>query len=215
MSMGNQDARVDKPISLVTGPLVGSELLESFKQELITENVFQIMFGIKGERIFHEEIPNLNETILPAMLLSWKSETFNSNNTYFQGFINGWIVLPVKLEGNYNSLRRVASMVQRFMGGAMKIFARVPGLTEFGYGTEFNYDGLARFDGLAAPVIQMNIPFKFDLQLLRLDVAGFDPSAPLDASDEGFVTANIIDFINAENSTLLDEVISETGQTNP
>jgi hypothetical protein len=213
--MSNQHARVDLPLSQVTGPLFGSNLLEAFKQELITEPVFQTMFGVNGERIFHAKRPNMNETILPALLLTWKQETFNSGDSYFEGSLDGLIVLPITLDGDFNAKRRVGSLFQRFMGGRMNVFSNVPGLIKFGYGTQFNYEGLARFDGISAPAIQMTIPFKFDLQLVRLK-SQYDPLAPLDNSDIGFVTEYLLKVTDVPTGQVLqpEGVMSVTGQTN-
>lgn len=210
---GNLESKVNYPAGLVQGPLVGENLLDAFKHELITESVLQLMFGSDGCRIFTKDRPSLNESILPALMLTWKQETFNSGDSYFEGMIDGLIVLPTKIGGNFNHLRRVGSIFQRFMGGRMNLFSKVPGLVKFGYGTTFNYDGLIRMDGLTAPVIQITIPFKFDLQLVRLQ-SPFDPQAPLDQSDIGFVERYILDIKNSDTGDLLEEVTVVTGQTN-
>lgn len=217
MSGSNFDTRVRKALDQVSGPLVGDNLLQAFKDEMIKEILFQVMFGSQGERIFIDKIPNWNETILPAMILGWKQETFNSFDTYFEGMINALIALPVQLSGDYNNLRRVGSMVQRWMGGAMSLFDKVPGLTMFGYGSEFNYEGTAKFDGFSSPAIQITIPFKFDLQILAQTVDGIDFTAPLDQADIGFIEKIILEVHDAEtNKELFAEgVLIETGQTNP
>lgn len=216
MSSGNNETRVTSSINMVTGPLVGENLLAMFKQEILKEPVFQVMFGNSGERVFVNEAPNINETILPALLLSWKRESFMSNVTYLDGTIDALVALPNQIEGDYNSKRRVANMLQRWMGGQMSLFDKVPGLTHFGHGTEFNYEGLAKFDGFSAPVITLSIPFRFDLSLLMQIVDGFDPMAPLDDSDVGFVERYILRvFDNDTGNTLIEEgVVVETGQEN-
>ena len=217
MSGGNLNTRVNRPLEDVTGPIIGQNLLQAFKDAIIKEKIFQAMFGVNGERIFITERPNINETILPALLLGWKSETYNSYDSYFQGLIDCWVVLPVRLEGDYNSLRRVGAILQRWMGGKQfNIFEEVPGLIEFGYGSEFNYEGLARFDGFSAPFIQISIPFKFDLQLLSIMLPGFDPLAPLDDSDLGWIEANFTKYVDSETGDVLiqEGILDETGQTN-
>lgn len=213
---GKQESNVEAPIKMVKGPLPGEHLLEAFKESLATEPVFQLMFGTSGEHIFTKKRPNINETILPAMLLGWKSENYMSNQTYLTGFVDAWILLPVRLEGNYNALRKIASVLQRFMGGAMDVFSKCPGLTHFGHGTDFNYEGLAMFDGLALPVIQMNIPFKFDLNLMLIQSPGFDPNLPLDNNDVGNIEEILFGIKNADdNSDLIaNDVLLNTGQTN-
>ena len=212
---GNQKDKVEASWAMVTGPLVGSNLLQKFKSEMIKEAVFRKMFGETGDSIFIDKVPNINETILPAVILQWSRETYTSNNVYLDGSVDGSIVLPTKLTGDYNALRRVANMVQRWMGGGMNLWSDVPGLTQFGHGTEFTFDKLAAFDGFRVPLITMRIPFRFDLQYLRLLTDGFDPSAPLDDSDVGFVEEYDLNFKNAENQNDITQgVKSVTGQTN-
>ena len=213
---GNMDKRVDGSLAQLTGPLVGENLLCAFKEELIKQPVFQTMFGVSGERIFDRSRPSLNETILPALLLSWKSETFTSLDTYFEGMIDAIIALPVRLSGDFNALRRVGSMLQRFMGGPMDIFPKVPGLINFGVGSEFNYEGLAAFDGLTCPVIQITIPFKFDLLRFQILTQGTDFSAGLDQSDLKFVEDYLFGVIKDEDKSVLipEGVLLETGETN-
>ena len=107
-------------------------------------------------------------------------------------------------------------MLQRWMSGAMSLFDdRNPGLTAFGHGMEFNYDGLAKFDGFSAPAIQVSIPFRFDLQLMRLQ-SPYDPNAPLDQSDIGWIESMSLGIKDSETENFLiqQEVLSVTGQTN-
>jgi hypothetical protein len=206
MTGGNQKDRVEYPLSQVTGPTPGENLFEAFKAEMIKENVFQLMFGTCGERIYTSSHPNLNESILPALLMSWRSETFKSNNVYLDGVVDAWIILPVQLKGNYNALRRVGSIFQRWMSGGMMLFDKIPGLTMFGFGSDYNYAGLATFSGTSAPAIQISLPFRFDLQLMRLQSV-FDPAQPLDDSDVGFIESILLEVINGETN----EVIVQEG----
>ena len=213
MIPGNQSSRVEFPLSLVKGPLPGERLLHVFKEEIAKERVFQLMFGDHGERIFVSEEPNLNETILPAIILNWGSETFMSNDTTIEGTVSGYIVMPVRLKGDTNSLRRVGSIVQRWMSGSMSLFDKVPGLTKFGFNAQFNFQNLAALDGFKAPVIEITLPYRFDLQLMRLESI-FDPNAPLDDADVGFVEQYILEVIDGETKESLEGVVIETGQVN-
>lgn len=219
--MGNKQDRVDLPIKQISGPLVGEDLLNNFKKELIKERVLQAMFGISGERVFITDHPNLNESIVPAFMLDWKQEVFNSNDTYFEGSVSAMVILPTQLSGDTNGLRRVGSIIQRWMGGPMDLFkptsdSFVPGLVKFGYGSTYDYSGLADYSGVKFPVIQITIPFKFDLQLLRLQIDGFDPSQSLDDSDMGFLESIGLIVYETENNTVIfnEGIISATGQTN-
>lgn len=220
MSGSNFQTKVHPAIQAVGGRLIGDNLLQAFKAEMIKEDVFKTLFGPTGDRIFIDKIPNWNETIIPAIILGWKSETYTSRDTYYEGMVTGMVALPMQLAGDYNNLRRVGNMVQRWMGGAMDLFSGenlVPGLIRFGYGAEFNYEGLAKFDGFSAPAIQINIPFKFDLQLLAQTLDGVDFSGPLDATDLGFIEKIILEVHDGETQKVLltegDLVV--TGQINP
>ena len=215
MSGGNQKTRIDFPTDLVRGPIPGEHLFEVFKSEMVKENVFRLMFGSLGERIFTTEQPNLNETILPALILQWRSETFQSNNCYLTGSVSAWIILPTRLKGDYNSLRKVGSIFQRWTAGAMSLFDKVPGLTMFGFGAEYNYDGLVSTSALSAPAIQITLPVKFDLQLMRLQ-APYDPTAPLDDSDVGFVEQYLLEVKDGKDQEVIFQqgVLITTGETN-
>lgn len=219
--MGNKQDRVEKPLKHISGPLIGENLLINFKKEIIKERIFQTMFGAHGERVFITDHPSLNETIVPAIMLDWRQETFNSNRAYFEGSLSGMVVLPTQLSGDTNGLRRVGSMLQRWMGGGLNLFdpsseSFVPGLVKFGYGTSFDYSGLADYSGIKFPSIQLSIPFMFDLELLRLQSDGFDPNQPLDDSDMGFLESIGLTVYETENNTVIfnQGVISATGQTN-
>lgn len=217
----NQNVKIDDVISTVQGPLIGSNLLSSFKSQLLAQPVFSTMFGAGSftvDRVFIDQMPNINDTILPALILQWATDTFNSMDTYFEGSIRGLIALPAHVQGDYNSQRRVANMFQRFMGGPMQMFdpAVNPGLIKFGYGTQFQYDGLANFSGIQVPVIQMTIPFMFDLLQMQLQSPGFDFSANLDQNELPWIEEYFLKVIDGENqNVLIPEVkFDVTGQTN-
>ena len=213
MIAGNQGSKIEFPLSLIRGPLPGSDLFAAFKSEMIKERIFQLMFGEKGERIFVNEKPNLNESILPCVISSWQSETFMSNNTTIEGTVQALICLPTRLRGDENALRRVGSIIQRWMSGGMSLFDKVPGLTKFGFNSEYNYGNLPVADGFSVPVIEITIPYRFDLQLMRLESI-FDPNAPLDDADVGFIEKFILEVIDGETQAQLEGVVVETGQAN-
>jgi hypothetical protein len=217
--IGNLENRVNAPLSLAQGPLVGDQLMSSFKDEMIKERVFRQMFGEEGQHIFtdRDRTPNMNETILPALLLSWRQETFRSNNVYLDGTIDATLCLPTMLDGQVNNLRRVASMIQRWMSGSMNLWDKNPGLIRFGYESEFDYGGMAAFgDGFKCPAIQIKIPFRYDLALMRITADSFDPTAPLDAADLLWVEKYLIKVIDGNSNTELipQGVLSVTGETN-
>lgn len=216
MSGGNFETRVKQAVDITTGPLPGSGLLQAFKQELVLDPVMKVLFGNNGERIFIDKMPNLNESIVPCLFLSWKSEIFMSGDTYLEGTVDAALILPTKLMGNFNELRNVAQIFQRFIGGTMNIFPLVPGLVRFGFNSNFDYGGLAAFDGFTCPLIQVSIPYRFDLQLLRIQMPDFDPTAALNEADLGWIEEFRGRYFNSENNeTLIAEgVILETGQEN-
>lgn len=198
--MSNQNDRVDFPIDLVQGPIPGSTLLETFKTAIIQERVFKLMFGDQGERIFIKDLPSLNETILPCIMAYWRQDQYKSNTTYLEGSIKLEIILPVRLRGDFNSLRRVATIFQRWLGsGNHDLYSSNKGLIGFGFDSSWNYESLAKLDAVAAPAIVANLPFRFDLALLRND---YDPTMPLDESD--------LEFIEGVTATIFDEETERT-----
>jgi len=213
---GNNENRVENSYANVSGILVGENLIKELKNEMMKEKVFQIMFGgEKGSRIYDNYYPNINETILPFALVEWKKENFKSFNVYFEGTISMTIALPVNLDKKIGHKRKVGLIFQRFLGGPLNLFDKVPGLISFGYGTDFNYEGVAKMDGFSAPAIQLTIPFKFDLQKLRADNEGFDPFASLDEADVGELEGMVLDIFKSEDNESLNVGVQiETGQTN-
>lgn len=200
--MSNRTNRVDVPLETVTGPIFGSALLSTLKSEIIKEPVLQTMFGTDGNRVFIEDLPSLNESIVPCIMARWRQDQYRSNNTYLDGSILAEIVLPTRLIGDFNSLRRVGSIFQRWLGSRCNLFAypENKGLVLFGFESTFNYEGLAVANGVKCPAIQVNIPFRFDLALLRGD---YDPELPLDKSDIGFIKSLGLKVFNEENNQTL------------
>jgi hypothetical protein len=214
-TLGNLKTRVESSYTSINGPTVGDNLLTEFKTQLIAQDVFKTMFGTNGERIFINQSPNINETITPGLLLSWKNEKFFTFDNYFSGEISALVILPVQLTGDFNSLRKVGQVFQRFIGGPMNLFKNVSGLIEFGYGTSFGYELLAKFDGFQCPAIALTIPFKFDLQLLKSQYGEFDFYRDLDDSDVGLIESILATTINSDGQdNFKTEVQIVTGQTN-
>lgn len=203
----NLGSRVESPIDAVTGILVGDNLLSEIKKSMIQEDVFIKMYGSSGERIFINEIPNMNETITPCVLLAWKTESYSTFDAYFEGQLDCKLILPTQMRGDYNALRRVGALFQRFIGTRMNLFSSVLGLIELGVDSTFDYTNLAVFSGMSCPVIQVSIPYKFDMQKIIM-AGGYDPSAALDAdfTDADLLKYNLI-FCNPETNT----VIATTG----
>lgn len=206
---GNNKNRVREPLADVRGTLVGSNLLSVFKSEMLKESVLRKMFGSNGEHVFLDEIPNVNETITPFVLLSWKTETFTSINAYFEGSVDCSVILPTQIKGDYNALRSVGALFQRFMGTTLDMFGpdKVLGLIEFGVGSVFDYQGLATFSGAQCPVIRINVPFKFDLQKVShamSDQYGLDPFSPLDSTlDDALLLRYGLIFVDSETNQTL------------
>lgn len=206
MDKGNLDARVNDPLKKITGPLVGELLLESFKAAMIEEPVFQMMFGKKGERIFINELPNYNDTIVPLLELYWKNERFEDHDLYFSGVIDARLVLPLTLAGpdNLNKLRRVAGAFQRFIGADQhRMFDREPGLTEFGFGMDFTFNQLLKFSGQDFPVIPFTIPFKYDLAKFRELHPEIDLQGRLDEEEFGWITSYSLKVLSEEGEVLI------------
>lgn len=205
---GNRDTRVNPAVTAVQGPLIGSNLLEAFKNQIKAQAVFKTMFGPNGERVYVNGMPSINESVLPALILGWASETFRSLNVYFDGQISALLVLPTQLTGDYNAQRRVASVFQRFIAGPLDLLEEVPGLIRFGVESTFEYQGLARFGGFDAPTIIMTLPFRFDLQLMRLG-SDYDPAADLDKADLDFIEGLLLEVKNDDGTELTSQEVLE------
>lgn len=201
--IGNLENKVRQPLSEVTGILAGQNLLDVIKSEMLKENVFQKMFGVQGEHIFTASYPNINETITPSILLSWKSDKPQSLNAYLDGEIEMNIILPTQLKGDYNALRSVGALFQRWLMSNKTLIRQVVGLLELGVDATFDYTGLAVFSGSNCPVIKANLPFKFDLQKLIL-AGSYDPDEPLDSiyNDDLLLRYGLI-FVDSETDITL------------
>lgn len=211
----NLVTRVQQPLSQVTAPLVGENLLQAFKdlmignedQQIAGQSVFRVMFGERGERVFVNDVPSYNDTIVPLLELYWQKENFESWDTYLTGSVLGRIVLPAMFRGNYNQLRQVAAVFHRFLGSraCAQIFQTVTGLVEFGAGTDFAYDKLLRVDGLLFPTIEMTLPFKFDLAWFAQQNPDLDVRGDLDAELFGAIQAYRIGISSEEGKTLIPD----------
>lgn len=213
--MGNLEDRVEYPLSKVTGPLVGGNLLDALKAEILAEPIFQRIFGCKGERIFTKDLPSYNETILPLIEFYWSRERVNNWDTLQTGAIEARIVLPVKFRGDVNGQRQIAALFQRFMNTRRGIFTTVSGLTELGVDTEYRYDKLLALNGLTLPVIEMTIPFAFDLKLFSQQNPELDLFGPLDGELVGFFEHYGFKLSNEQGDVLIDSAtLVSTGVSN-
>lgn len=217
--MGNEDTRVKVPIALVTGGLVGSNLLSQLKADMINQNVFKAMFGNTGERIFVAEVPSYNETIFPLIEFYWGNEIYQDGDCYLTGNIKGRIILPSKLgtKTDINFQRAVANCIQRFLGSKKhNLFAQVKGLTEFGWNSEWLFDRLLPISaGLVVPAIDFTLPFKFDMTWLRRNQEDVDFDGDLDAALVGWLESIFIQVSDENGDVLIVEgLISETDQEN-
>jgi hypothetical protein len=214
--MANYKDGVDKPLDRITGPLVGENLLSALKDAMLTQAVFKLMFGKTGEKIYTDKVPSYNDTNLPLIEFMWNGDHYENYDVYQTGTISGRIVLPVKLKGDYNALRRIALAFQRFLGSrACYLFDVVPGLIEFAAGIDFQYDKLLQCDGLTAPVIPFTFPVKFDLHLFAQKNPDIDLLGDLDADPIGWVTAYGFQVVSDEGTVLTAAPpLLSTGQTN-
>jgi len=217
--MANFSDRVLAPLALITGGLVGADMLSRLKADMIGQRVFQAMFGSQGERIFVDEVPSYNETIFPLIEFYWNNESVQSQDTFLTGTIKGRIILPSKLESksDINIQRGIAAAFARFIGSAKcNVIPNVAGLIEFGVNIEFRYDRLFLMQGLTAPAIDFTIPFKFDLHWLAQTHPEVDLSDDLDAALVGWVESYSIKVLDDNQDVIIPEgVLYVTGQTNP
>lgn len=212
--MGNQTDRVSFPLSIVTGGVVGSDLLDQLKSAMLTQNVFKAMFGENGQRLYFDKVPSYSEAITPGFELYWKDESIQNWDTYLTGNLSGSIFLPTRMQGDVNAQRRIATTFTRFIGSdKCDLFDRVAGLTEFGLNTSFRYDKMVVLDGGNLAVIDVTIPFKFDLKLLSQKRPEINYHDDLDAQMIGWLEKVSL-IVKDDNTNKIEGVLFETGKTN-
>jgi hypothetical protein len=205
---GNLTERLLAGISQIAGGLVGDNLLAQLKADMILQPVFQTLFGESGERIYINQTPAWNEDITPGVEFWWRRESFQSGDTYLTGAIGGHFVLPGRIDtkSDPNIPRALAATFQRFLASNQhQLFAKVFGLIEFGVNADYDYSTMIQADGFTAPRVALNLPFKFDLLLLRQQRPEIDYDAALDADLEvllNSITVNVTDD-NTESPTAL------------
>lgn len=214
---GNHRTRLEAALAQVEGTLVGSNLLSKLKEKMLTQTVLKTLFGNAGERIFINQSPNYNESIVPALELTWESEIGRSADVYHPGTIKGMIVLPAKFKADVNQQRLIGAVFQRFLESkACNLFGDVAGLTKFGYETSYRYDRLLHNSGWDGPVIEMSIPVLFDMRLFQRSLENWDILADLDAGELGLMETYLIALFSEEGDELIAQgVLSETGEENP
>lgn len=179
--MGNYDEDVKKPLSEVTGPLLGQVLLPKFKEQMKEQKVFRMLFGKDCERVYVDELPSYNDTIIPLLEMRWSSESWQSKNTRVSGMINGMLILPADMLGRTDQFREIAAAFARWIESRHNLFKEVPGLIECGKNITFKYDDAVKADATTFPIVRFTLPVLFDLQKFRLRLDDIDLDAPLDA----------------------------------
>ena len=197
------EERIQEPLDTVTGPLIGQDLLPAFKAAMLRQRVFQKIFGRKGESIFTDQLPSANDTIIPLLQLTWKSERWQSKNTRLFGVIRGLLVLPADLMGRTDRFRPIAGAFSRWLASRHDLFERVGGLIEIGKNMDFNYEGAVKVDGTTYPAIDITIPCLFDQQLFRLANPEVDLDEPLDAAEIPDMTTYSITITDEDLNTLI------------
>jgi len=202
--MGNYEERVARPLSKITGPLIGQEFLTELKKAMLQDRILRALFGEKGERIFVEQLPSYNDTIIPLIELHWKGERWQSQNTRVSGVVSAMIVMPADLIGKTDRFRGIAAAFARWMESANGLFENVSGLIEWGVDAEFKYDNAIQAGALIFPTIDISIPVLFDVHQFHLDHPEVDYTAALDADLLGWITSYGIQLSNDEGTVLLN-----------
>lgn len=211
--MGNYDEKVVKPLSKVTGPLIGQVLLPAVKRAMLEQKVFRLLFGKNGEQIFDKNLPNYNDTIVPLIEFQWKGERWQSQNTRINGIIGGMIVLPADLLGHTDRFRAIAATFARWIESNNGLFEVVPGLIEFGSNIDFKYDGAIQAGGSMFPMIAFTLPVVFDLALFQAQNQDVDLDGDLDAELIGWIETYKIRIKDEKSNVLIDtQTLSITEQ---
>jgi hypothetical protein len=181
--MGSQNT-VTEAISSIVGGLPGGDILDRFKDSLLTEGIFQKLFGAKGERIICNKQVSLNTAIVPMLELRFRSDTAQSQETYIDGRIEGRLVFPASLKDDDLTIRRKAAFaIIRFLrSDRFDLFERVPGLIEFGKNINFNYAVAFQVAMDSLPGILIDIPYRIDVHKWEMAHPEIDPSEPMDGN---------------------------------
>jgi hypothetical protein len=216
--VGNYDDGVAKPLSKIQGRLIGEDLLPAVKAAMLEQTVFQKLFGSvekPGERIFVDELPSYNDTIVPLIELHWKNERWQSHDTLITGTLIGMIVLPADLMGRTDRFRAIGAAFARWIESSHGLFAASSGLREFGTNLQIGYDNAIKAGGDTYPVIDLVIPVVFDLNIFRAENPDADLDGVLDADLLGWIETYKIRMKDEDGTVRIDtKILSKTGQTN-
>ncbi len=211
--MGNYDEKVARPLSKVSGALIGQALLPALKATMIQQKVFRLLFGDQGESIFFEKLPNYNDTTVPLIEAQWKAERWQSQDTRLTGVLGGMIVLPADMDGNTDRFRAIAGAFMRWLNAESSLFDSVPGLIEIGTNADFRYDGAIKTDASLFPFIGFTLPVVFDLYRFQVLNPDIDLNANLDADLIGWIETYNLRIKDDKGHVKIDtQTLSKTGQ---
>jgi hypothetical protein len=212
--MGDYDKKIAQPLSKISGRLIGDDLLPAIKAAMIMQPVFQALFGKAGERIYVEQLPSLNDTIIPMLELKWKGERWQSQHTRIYATVDGMIVLPVDLQGRTDRFRSIAAAFMRWIESDHGLFAACSGLIEVGTNADFRYDKAIQCDGRTYPIVEFTLPVVFDLTIFRAENPDIDLEGALDSELFGWVEAYDLRLRDENGGVLIDtQLLSTTGLT--
>lgn len=192
----------------------GQFLLERFKEELLKSAFFRKLFGEKGEQIWVNEEKALNDSTMPVLRLRYQNDTYTNSDTVTSGAIDGVVIFPAILKGKTDIFRRLGITIQRWLGTNHKMFDAVPGLTMFGRGSTYRYDGLAVYSGTQYPAMPFTLPFEIDNHLFSEMCPEVDLDAPIDSDPLGFIRSYMLEIKSEETGKILtqSQVITGTGK---
>jgi|TARA_Y100000034_G_C6910517_1_gene424639 hypothetical protein len=211
--VGKTETRVKQGVNDVLGHIFGDSMLDTLKSALVIQEPFKTMFGENGERIFVEDFPAINESILPAWQFQFESDTIQGQDLYHRGFVSSRIIFPTKMRGAFGLYRKVAMVIARYFQSdkcVSDFIKNVPGLTEFGEDLTFNYGQVYRLSGVDVPVLTMRFAFQFDLRKVKLHFSDTDFNDDLHAELLG-AFANYIEITNDKEEILVETAEVEGG----
>jgi len=189
--MGNLNSRAVAAVDTITRPLLGEFMLETLREAILQEKVFQTLFGggedrsdPKTSHIFLNKLVTYNETILPAWEFRFSTEDFAGDDLLVSGLINSRIMFPNNLQGDLAFHRKVALAVSRFFNSNKRLddfLRKVSGLTEFGENLKVRYDLIFVQGGMQVPVIELGMNYIFDMRRFANENPATDLNARLDA----------------------------------
>lgn len=203
--MSKATDKINDAESMVTGGTPGDDILEKFKERMLTENFFKKLFGEEGNKISIDDNYSVSEHNVPVLELRIISENFPSNNTYQTGRIEARLILNNSFKGSYFKKRKLGLIFSRYLksDNYAQIFEDVAGLRKMGTNLNIDYSKLYQVGSIALPGIKMSFDFEIDPVAWHRANPNIDKSEMLDG-EEFYVDSSDFDLLIEDSDAILN-----------